>query len=275
MGGPGLQSLITSPAMRFFHENGIWQSFYSTFPAPRKFLRSAADSAKAGVIRPETPTMATMIRTPTRFPDETTLMGEEAAQLGLMVWSSPTARTSNKSMPDSFWLEALSGSDATPSFRLAWSRQGAVLGDVRWFLSLTGPGSERLKEVALTGPAFQVDGMLSSLREEERCDRVVRAWGFAQSITDDIHVDCVLAIDALSLKEVQRFSGAEGSCLSQALEICHWQSRILGPEDRSLSDHRRIAQAASAAQAAKDAAAADLAVQGGWARRLFAGLRSA
>lgn len=277
-------------------------------------------------------------RQPIAFPDDAQLWGAGAAELGIMAWSAPHAllrfvnglpslnsrvpveipgpkldQDGSEHLPDSFWLEARrpaffeasagDGANETGTqsllFRLAWSRRGCALGDVRWrttsssapvdAVSDQGGSSfdasrsagrlQGIQDIRFQGPHFDVprqsaDGSSSGFKAKAigGLERLMRSMAFARTLTHGAHMDAVVCIDAATLEETQRCARSEGACMTQALEIRHWQTRILGPDDVSLTDHKRTAHAAQLAHTERNAAAADLHAQAGWARRLFAGL---
>jgi hypothetical protein len=188
---------------------------------------------------------------------------------GVMVWSGQAASTS---APDAFWLESHAPSR---SFRLAWSREGRLMGDARWTFSArsTTPSFDAIHEVTSTLGVDQLEVMgpeLSSLaiHETEFKERVERICKFARTRCEGL--DCVVFLDPLSWKEVQHFAKTEGAALDQAVEIADWQNKLLGPTDRSLSDHQKLAQSAQAAQFAQNPEQAVAALQGGSLRRALA-----
>ncbi len=193
---------------------------------------------------------------------------------GIMVWSGSSATPSS---PDAFWLE--SGAP-NKSFRLAWSREGQLMGDARWtFLTFdktsSSPSFDRMNGVQSTlavdsfnlkGPDF--DNLVVPVEEQK--ERVERICKFAN--TRSMGMKCVLALDPVSWSEVKHFANSEGAALSQAVEIANWQTKLLGPADQSLTDHQRLAQSAKAAQFAKDPEGTQFALQGGFLRRVFASI---
>jgi hypothetical protein len=190
---------------------------------------------------------------------------------GIMVWVGPVV---DDSSPNAFWLES-GAPDKT--FRLAWSREGQLMGDARWTFSQTAgqPSFDRMNgaKSTLEVDAFELKGPEFDklvLHVDEHKERAERVCKFANTLTSNMR--SVFNLDPVSWSEVKHFAKTEGAALSQALEIASLQTKLLGPADQSLTDHQRLAQSAKAAQFAKDPEGAQTAIQGGFLRRVFAGL---